>query len=398
MLDLELENMKTLMGIKKKKKKGKGKKKKTKTKKKKLPKLPGMKAIKGIPEYDLLIELVKNSIVKKLPPAHLKDFLGEFNYIASMMDDTKTTPRPPSCALIRQLVVEYIYFPLGSKLVRQRHPDNVRSVLFYGPAGTGKTQVVRSVATETRAIVYDISPIVIKDVYNQDRRDGEKLVAMVMVAAKKYAPSLIYIDECEKVFAGKKKKKKGAKGKKKANDPTNPTRIKKALQKWKAKWITDETQVTVIGCSNEPENGSKKDFKKFFDKAIYFPFPDYTTRRLMWKTFIETTVNKELLKLGEDLVDESTKASSISHVSRLQFNEDTPFFKLPPEFPLSTLAHISEGYSAGSIKKTCENVLTDFRKTKLEVRPLAVTEFIGPLALCGCTDKEGNDALNKFTD
>jgi len=397
MLDLELENMKTLMGIKKKKKKGK-KKASKKTKKKKLPKLPGMKAIKGIAEYDLLIELVKNSIVKKLPPAHLKDFLGEFNYIASMMDDTKTTPRPPSCALIRQLVVEYIYFPLGSKLVRQRHPDNVRSMLFYGPAGTGKTQVVRSVATETRAIVYDISPIVIKDVYNQDRRDGEKLVAMVMVAAKKYAPSLIYIDECEKVFAGKKKKKKGAKGKKKANDPTNPTRIKKALQKWKAKWITDETQVTVIGCSNEPENGSKKDFKKFFDKAIYFPFPDYTTRRMMWKTFIETTVNKELLKLGEDLVDESTKASSISHASRLQFNEDTPFFKLPPEFPLSTLAHISEGYSAGSIKKTCENVLTDFRKTKLEVRPLAVTEFIGPLALCGYTDKEGNDALNKFTD
>jgi hypothetical protein len=75
------------------------------------------------------------------------------------------------------------------------------------------------------------------------------------------------------------------------------------------------------------------------------------------------------------------------------FDEDTPFFKLPPEFPLSTLAHISEGYSAGSIKRTCENVLTDFRKTKLEVRPLALSEFIGPLSLCGCTDKEANEAL-----
>ena len=231
MLDLELENMRTLMGVKKKKKKGGKKKSKKggKKKGKKLPKLPGMKAIKGVAEYDLLIELVKNSIVKKLPPAHLKDFMGEFNYIASMMDDTKTTPRPPSMALIRQLVVEYVVFPLGSKLVRQRHPDHVRSILFYGPAGTGKTQVVRSIATETRAIVFDISPIVIKDVYNQDRKEGEKLVAMVMVTAKKFAPALIYIDECEKVFAGKKKKKKGAKGKKKANDPTNPSRIKKAL-------------------------------------------------------------------------------------------------------------------------------------------------------------------------
>jgi len=222
---------------------------------------------------------------------------------------------------------------LGSALVRKRHPEEVRSILFYGPAGTGKTQVVRSIATETRSIVYDISPIVIKDVYNQDKKDGEKMIAMVMVTAKKYAPSLIYIDECEKVFPGKKKKKKGEKkAKKKTNDPTNPARIKKALIKWKGKWITDETRITIIGCSSEPHEGGKKDFKKMFDKAIYFPFPDYTTRRLIWKTFIE----------------------------------DRAKFKLPPEFPLSTLAHISEGYSAGSIKKTCENVLTEFRKTKLE--------------------------------
>ena len=38
---------------------------------------------------------------------------------------------------------------------------------------------------------------------------------------------------------------------------------------------------------------------------------------------------------------------------------------LKNEFPLSTLAHISAGYSAGSIKKTVDNVLTDFRKSKV---------------------------------
>jgi len=35
------------------------------------------------------------------------------------------------------------------------------------------------------------------------------MVAMVMTAAKEYAPSIIYIDEVEKVWAAKKKKKKG---------------------------------------------------------------------------------------------------------------------------------------------------------------------------------------------
>ena len=105
-----------------------------------------------------------------------------------------------------------------------------------------------------------------------------------MVVAKEYQPSLIYIDEAEKVWAAKKK---GKKKKKKKADPSNPARIKKALKAWRAKFIGDDTRITIVGCTSEPEEGSKKEFKKFFDKAIYFPFPDYTTRRLMRKTFIE---------------------------------------------------------------------------------------------------------------
>lgn len=155
------------------------------------------------------------------------------------------------------------------------------------------------------------------------------MIAMVMVCAKEYQPSLIYIDEAEKVWPAKKKKKKGQK-KAKKNDMTNPNRIEKALSKWRTKWINDETRITIVACTSEPHEGNKKKFKKFFDKCIYFPFPDYTTRRLMWKTFIN--------ELGG---------------------------KLKTDFPLSTLSHISAGYSAGSIKRTCENVLTEFRKSKV---------------------------------
>jgi len=68
--------------------------------------------------------------------------------------------------------------------------------------------------------------------------------------------------------------------------------MKKALTKWRQKWINETTRITIVGCTSEPQNGSKKDFKKFFDRAIYFPFPDYTTRRLMWKVFIENAGGK----------------------------------------------------------------------------------------------------------
>lgn len=213
------------------------------------------------------------------------------------------------------MVTEYIIFPLGSELCRLRHPENIRSFLFYGPEGTGKTLVVRACATETNSVVFDLSPINIDGIYSA-KKEEEKMIASVMVVAKEYQPSIIYIDECEKVWPAKKKGKKGKKGgKKKKSDPSDPKRIKKALGKWKSKWIDDKTRITILGCTSHPEEGSKKEFKKFFEKQIYFPFPDYSTRRLMWRNFME------------------------KHGARIR-----------PDFPLSTLAHISDGFSAGSIK------------------------------------------------
>jgi AAA+ superfamily predicted ATPase len=102
-----------------------------------------------------------------------------------MLDDIKDTPYDPSMALIRQLVTEYIIFPLGSALVRKRFPENCRSYLFYGPPGTGKTMVVRSIAYETNSVVFDLSPLNIEGKY-ANKKEEEKLVASVMVVAKEY--------------------------------------------------------------------------------------------------------------------------------------------------------------------------------------------------------------------
>lgn len=201
MIKMELENMKAFAGIGNKKKgKKKSKKGRSGKKKKKSLKLPGYKYIKDRKVDDLLVELIQANIVKKLPPQQLKDFIGEFNYIHSMLDDITTTLYDPSMALIRQLVTEYIIFPLGSALVRKRFPDSIKSFLFYGPAGTGKTQVVRAIAEETKSIVFDLSPLNIEGQFASQRSESEKMIAMVMIVAKQYQPAIIYIDEAEKVW------------------------------------------------------------------------------------------------------------------------------------------------------------------------------------------------------
>jgi SpoVK/Ycf46/Vps4 family AAA+-type ATPase len=340
MLKIELENMRLIAGIKAKKKK-KGKKKGKKKKKKKGPKLPGLtKAFWDIPMKTHLENLVKENIVRKVPERSLTSFIGEFNYLHSMLDNIKDCPYDPSMALIRQLVTEYIIFPLGSELVRKRHPAQIKSFLFYGPSGSGKTHVVEAIASETNSIVLDLSPVVLeraKPYLGGGKKKDDELIATVMFVAKEYQPSIIYIDEAEKVWPAKKKGKKGKKPKK---DPNAPQRIKKTLAKWKGKFVEDDFRITIIGCTSEPESCSKKEFKKFFDKSIYFPFPDYSTRRLMWKSFIE--------ELGG---------------------------LLRADFPLSTLAHISHGYSAGSIRKSCEAVLTKYRRSSVRKQAFSLTNL-----------------------
>jgi hypothetical protein len=50
---------------------------------------------------EILVTLINNNIVKKIPSANLTDFIGEFNYIHTMLDDITKVPYDPSMALVR---------------------------------------------------------------------------------------------------------------------------------------------------------------------------------------------------------------------------------------------------------------------------------------------------------
>lgn len=76
-------------------------------------------------------------------------------------------------------------FPLGSELVRYRFPEDVSTFLFYGPAGTGKTLVVRAITHETNSMFFDLSPVNIDGKYT-GKKEEEKMIASVMVTAAEY--------------------------------------------------------------------------------------------------------------------------------------------------------------------------------------------------------------------
>ena len=102
MIKSELENLRQMSGAKSKKKKKKGKtKKKGGRKKVKKIQLPGGKLIFEYSDYEILKELINFQICKYMPPNKLNEFLGEFNYIHSMLDNIDNPPWDPSMAIIR---------------------------------------------------------------------------------------------------------------------------------------------------------------------------------------------------------------------------------------------------------------------------------------------------------
>jgi AAA+ superfamily predicted ATPase len=61
----------------------------------------------------------------------------------------------------------------------------VRSFLFYGPAGSGKTMMVKACISETNSTLFDLSGFNIEGKF-AEKKGEEKLIALVMVTAKHY--------------------------------------------------------------------------------------------------------------------------------------------------------------------------------------------------------------------
>jgi len=157
----------------------------------------------------------------------------------------------PSYAQIRQLITEYAILPMGSSYIRETISFHTPSLLLYGPKGCGKTQLVRAIATHLNAIIIDLSPFTIQDIYVGERNGHQRLLYSAFKVAREFQPAIVYIDECEKIFAGGKKGKKGKKkkGKKAAGD--SPSRIKKDLVTYK-KILKPKDRVLIIGCTSAP--------------------------------------------------------------------------------------------------------------------------------------------------
>ncbi|CAH8556235.1 unnamed protein product [Schistosoma rodhaini] len=279
----------------------------------------------------LFEELVLAGIIRKVEKYSMNEYSGEYSYLGTTLRQANLEPQP-TLSDVRRLVTEYAILPLGSQNVHEKAPF-IKSLLLAGPHGTGKRSLVNIICTETGANLFDLSAENIADKY--PGKDGLRmLVHLVFKVGRLLQPSVILINDCEKMF--KKKLPK--------TDLTDPKRLKKELPK-AMKILTPSDRVLLIGCSSAPFEADIRPFCKLYQKIILIPRPDYASRNIIWRT--------QIIRHGGILTD---------------------------ELDITSLTKISDGYTSGQIAQACSQVITERRIAQLSRRCLKAEEFITPLS------------------
>ncbi|CAN2389127.1 IQ motif containing with AAA domain 1, partial [Pristimantis euphronides] len=330
----ELQNLKLAVDRdKNKKKKGKkgGKKKKKgkksgKRKKKKEKDLTPDRTIDSLYE-----ELVTEGLLIKPKPVNLSDFIDEYSYLGTTLRQADIEPMP-SLSDVKQLLVLYGVLPLGCESVHEKAPQ-VKALLLAGPAGVGKKMLVNAICNETGANLFNLSPANISGKY-PGKSGLQMMLHMVLKVARQLQPSIICIEDAEKMFYKKVPK---------TEKQLDPKRLKKDLPKL-LKSIKPEDRILVVGTSQRPFDAEVKPLTKVYKKIVLVPRPDYAARLVLWKQLISLRV------------DGSTPVN------------------------YSALAKITDGFTPGHMVQAVDTVLNERRISQLSKKALTAAEFLGSLS------------------
>jgi len=291
-------------------------------------------------------ELVQQGILVRNKIFPIKDYLGEYNYLATTLRQNDVEPQP--CVHdVRQLITLYGILPLGSEAVHENMPVT-KSLLITGPRGVGKKSLVHAICTETAANLFDLTAENLVGKF-PGTPGINLLINMVWKVANKMQPSVIWIDNAHKAYVKKLER----------DDKSEPKRLAKLIPKL-LKFFKPGLRLLLVGTSTTPFK-AKKGFFKAYQRIILIPRPEYGSRYALWSATI--------VKYGGVIT------SSLN---------------------ISSLAKMSEGYNQKHIIEAVKQVLTEKRLSHMTSKPLESAEFVPPFSKIDPVYKEEEEEYKNW--
>ncbi|KOX74351.1 Putative IQ and AAA domain-containing protein 1-like [Melipona quadrifasciata] len=250
-------------------------------------------------------ELVRANIIKDYPKTFLKDWIGDLSY-QNYEAAREARNYNHRMGEIRQIVMDYCVLPLSSREIHQVAP------------------LIRAVG----ALLFDMTPTVLVDKY-MGQKNERKLINMISEIARAYAPSVIFIDNSEKLWS---------KTLSEEDRHLKPKRFARYYPRL-VKSIKRGDQILFLTISSEPYKATRP-FIRIHDKFIMIPLTDYNTLYMFYKDL--------LMK----------------------------YHGVNRDIDISTMAKMSMGIPLEFIKNTVDNVLNLRRRISLKFKPLAVSEIM----------------------
>jgi len=235
----------------------------------------------------------KDEHKKKL--SHLKNIDRKFIDMIlneAVEDDRKVTfDDIGGMDLPKELLTEMVILPSERPELFQGLRSPARGLLLFGPPGNGKTLLAKALASEAKAVFFNISAATLTSKWIGE---GEKTVRALFAVARELQPAIIFIDEIDSLLTARKE-----------NEHEASRRMKtEFLTSMDGMSAEQGERILVLGATNVPWELDTAALRRL-PKRVYAPLPDHNTR----KDILKKTMRKQNNLLSEKDYDKISSAA-----------------------------------------------------------------------------------------